>query len=132
GFLERVEVGQQANVIAELVNGSGNAGEGADDLRIDLPRIGLAGHGERMVETESARDKPVELLDLLMIAVKQSEERRLSACRTLDAAELQRLDPVFDLFQVDYQILRPEGGPLADGSELGRLKMRVSQRRKVL
>ena len=52
------------------MNGSGNAGEGADDLRIDLPRIGLAGDGERMVETESARDKLVELLDLLMIAVK--------------------------------------------------------------
>ena len=67
-----------------------------------------------------------------MIAVEQGEERRLRAGRSFDAAEPQRGDAMLDLLQVDHQILRPERRALADGGELGRLKVRVAERRQIL
>ena len=39
---------------------------------------------------------------------------------------------MLDLFQIQRQILRPKRGALSHGRELGRLKMRIAQRRQVL
>ena len=124
---------KQADVIAEFVNAGGDAREAGDDLGIHLSRIGLSGDVERMLEAEALGDQLVELLHLGMVAVKKRQES--DACVPVvpfTPRNLSVCDAVFDLLQIDRQVLRPERGALADGRELGGLKMRVTERRQGL
>jgi len=132
-FLERLfhllEIRQQADVVAELVRRLRDRGQGVDHQRVDLPRIGLAGHGADLLEAERGRHFLVELLDLSVPAAEESQVRGLRAGRALDAAKRQRADAVLDLVQVQRELLAPQRGPLADRGELGRLVVREAQRR---
>ena len=63
-----------------------------------------------------------------MIAAEQGQEAGLRAGGALDAAEAQRRQAVFDLVQVQHEIVAPQAGALAHGGELRRLKMGEAER----
>src|SRR5256885_7221041 len=52
-----------------------------------------------------------------VVAVEQLEEARLGPRGPLDAAELQRVEPVQQLLGVEQEFLHPQGDPLAHGGE---------------
>ena len=58
-----------------------------------------------------------------MVAVEEFEEARLGAGGSLDAAERDALDLLFDPLEVEQKVLEIETEPLADGGELRRLEV---------
>ena len=64
-----------------------------------------------------------------MIALEDLEEAGLGTGRPLHAAARQRRDAVIEVGEVEHEILHPERRALADRRRLGRLQMRVTQRR---
>ena len=78
-------------------------------------------------ESHFLGDAAVEFLDLRMIAVEQREKAGLRAGRPLRTAKLEPGQPVFDLFQIEHQVVAPQRGPLADGRRLGRLQVREAE-----
>ena len=71
------------------------AAERVQDLRIDLPRIGLPSDGNHTLEAHLLGHKLVELLHLVVVAVEEREEARLCAGRSLGAAERQFIPAPF-------------------------------------
>ena len=58
-----------------------------------------------------------------MVTFKQRKERGLRAGRTFHAAESELADSVFEFFEVEHQIVAPQGRSLANGCWLSRLQM---------
>ena len=44
GFLNLLQVSEEADIATHLVSGLGNTGESREDVVIDLSRVSLAGH----------------------------------------------------------------------------------------
>jgi len=118
GLGQLAEVAEQADVVAHLVAALGDAGQRAEDLRVELPRIGLAADGHDAAEAHRRRDQFLQLADLGVAAVEELEKAVLGARGALDAAEGQRVDEAGDLLVVEDDVVEPERGPLADGGGL--------------
>ena len=71
---QSLPVGEEAKVRAPFVSRLREAGQSVENLRVDLPRVGLAGDGEDASEAHLLRDEPVELLHILVVAVEEGEE----------------------------------------------------------
>ena len=117
---------------AEPMPALGHPGQRRDDLRVELPRVRLTRDGRDRLEPEGVGHSPIQFVDLRVIAVEQGEEARLRPGRPLDAEEGQVVQPTLDVAQVEDQLIRPQGRPLADRDELSGLEMGVSQARQVL
>ena len=76
-----------------------------------------------MVESHAGGDVAFEPAAFLMVAVEEFEEARLGAGGSLDAAERDALDLLFDPLEVEQEVLEIETEPLADGGELRRLEV---------
>lgn len=113
------------------MDGRGDGGQRPKHLRIDDARVGLSRHGVGGGEAKRGGDAAVEFVTLGMVAIEEGEERGLRAGGALDATEAQRSQAMLQVFQAQRQFLGPEGGPLADGSKLGGLKVRVAERGQV-
>ena len=125
---ERLE---HAKVAAELRRAGGDAGDDAENLRVELPRVGLTGDGNRRPKSDLLGDHSLELADLLVVAAEDLEEARLRARRSLDATTGQRRDAHVDVGEIEHQILHPQRRALADGRRLGGLKVRGAQGRLI-
>src|SRR5207244_4734712 len=95
----------------------------------DLAGIGLSGHGVDRLEAHLAGDQAVQLADLGVVAGEQGQEARLRAGRALDPAKTQVLQPRLDFVEVEDEVVTPQAGAFSDGRELGRLEVRVAERR---
>ena len=104
--------------------------EGPEDLRIDLPRIGLPGHGVGGGKADFLGDEPLQFDDLLVVAVEQPQEAGLRAGRPLGTAGPQPFEPMLDFGQVERQVVGPEARPLADRRRLRRLQVGEAQSRR--
>ena len=120
-------MGQEPQVGGHLVRALGHAGKRAQDLGIDLPRIGLPADGVGGVEADLAADQFLQLADLGVVAVEQFQETGLRAGRALVAECLDGGDAMLDFGQVHRQVVGPEARPLADRRRLGRLEMGEAQ-----
>ena len=100
-----------------------DAGEIAEDVGVDLPRIGLPADGVGGVETDLAADQLLQLPHLGVVAVEKLQEARLRAGRALVAQGLEAGDAMLDFGQVHREIVGPETRPFADGRRLGGLEM---------
>ncbi len=125
-------MGEQSQVVAEAMGTLGQAGEGVDDLGVDLSRVRLAGNRQGLVEAERRGDAAVQILNPGVIAVEEGQEAGLGAGRPLDAEELQAVDPALDLVEVKHEFITPERRALADSDELGRLEVGVAEAREIL
>ena len=127
---EHAETLEQAYVGAELVERFADSGEGRQDLGILLAWIRLAGDGPARRETELLSDQAVQPPDFVVIAVEEGEVAGLGAGRSLRAAASEARETRSRSSRGRTQeILQPEAGPLAEGRQLCRLKVRVGQRR---
>src|SRR5438105_3239830 len=66
-----------------------------------------------------------------MVAAEEREEARLGAGGPLDSPKPEGLKTVLDLVQVEDEVVTPEAGPFPHSHELGRLKVRETQRRQI-
>jgi len=97
---------------------------------VEFPWIGLAGHPTYLRKTKCPCSHFFQPLDFGAVSVKQRQKRGLRARRTLDAAKRKRLNPPLQFCQIHCKIIRPQRCPLADRSQLCRLKMGKTQRRQ--
>lgn len=114
------------------MDGGTERGKGAEDIGVDLTRVGLAGDGVGVAEARELGDALVEGLDLLVVAVEESEEGSLGTGRALDATETEVVTSALEVAQVPEKLLDPEGGTLADGRQLGGLEVGETKGREVL
>ena len=110
----------------------GQAGEGVQGRLILLAGVGLTGNAKPRLEIHLLCHHLIEGLNLVGVAVKETQEARLGSRRTLRAAKAQPVKPELHLLQVEQEILSPDRRALADGGQLGRLKMRIGERRELL
>jgi len=122
-FFYFFHVRQQTQVSGELAGGLGDASQGVEHQHVHLTGIGLAGHGHAAVEAHLRSDLPFQLLDFLMVALKQLQERGLGAGGALAAQQLQVVDAVLHLVEIHQQFVHPKRGTLADRGQLGGLEM---------
>ena len=127
GLLHLLQVAQQAHVGGKLAGGLGDAGQDGQDAVVHLPGVGLAAHRHHAVKAHLRGDFPLQLLHLLVVAVKQLQEGGLGAGGPLGAQQLQGGDAVLHLLQVQQQVVHPQGGPLAHGDQLGGLEVGEAQ-----
>ena len=66
-FLDLLEVGEETDVGRDLVGSGTERGERAEDVDIDLARVGLAGDGVGVLKARELGDEAVELFDLSSI-----------------------------------------------------------------
>ena len=66
-----------------------------------------------------------------MIAVEQVEVAGLRAGSAFEPAKPERREFVFNFLKIAHEIVAPEGGPFADGRNLGRLIVGQPERREV-
>ena len=62
-----------------------------------------------------------------MVASEELEERGLSPGGPFAPPGSKGPEAVTELLEVEPEVLRPQGGALADGSELGRLEMGIGK-----
>ena len=103
-----LQVRQQAQIGRELVRGCAKAGEGREDVDVDLARVRLGRDGVRVPEAGELGDAAVELLDLIVVPVEQGEEARLGARRALDAPEAEVVPRTLDVAQIPEKLLFAE------------------------
>jgi hypothetical protein len=63
-LLELLEVGEETNVGGDFVGSGAERGEGAEDVNVDLARVGLSSEGVGLGEARELGDESVKLLDL--------------------------------------------------------------------
>ena len=122
---------QDSQVGSRLVGRLTDAGEGGEYLCIDFARIGLARNGIALAKSHFLGDEQIEGFDLRVVAVKEGQKASLRAGRPFGPAEFEAGEPVLDLLQVEYQVVAPKRGPLADRRRLGRLQMGEAEARQV-
>ena len=105
-LLDLLQVRHQAQVRRDLVRGGAKAREGCERVDVDLARVCLRRDGVRILEAGELRDKLVELLDLVVVAVKEREEARLRTSGALDAAEADVVARTLEVAKVPEQLLQ--------------------------
>lgn len=131
-LLDLLQVGEQTDVGGHLVDGGTERGKGAEDIGVDLTRVGLASDGVGVAEARELSDALVESLDLLVVAIEEGEEGALGTGRALDATEAEVVTSTLEVAQVPEKLLDPEGGTLADGRQLSGLEVGETKGREVL
>ena len=127
GFFHLPVVLQQPDVVGHAIAALGDGGQHIEDAAVQLPGIGLAADGKALVKAEVGGDHPVHLVDFGGVAVKKLHKAGLGAGGTPAAQEAHIVDDKVQLFQVRHQVLHPQGGPLADGHQLGGLIVGIAQ-----
>mmetsp|Transcript_874 Transcript_874/g.1261 ORF Transcript_874/g.1261 Transcript_874/m.1261 type:complete len:427 (-) Transcript_874:221-1501(-) len=128
GLLHLLEVGEQPHVAGHLVRALGHAAQHAEDVVVDLARVGLAGDGDGPLEAHQLAHAPVQGLHLLVVALEQLQEGGLRARGALHPAHGQPCQLRLQPLEVEGQVLHPERAPLAHGRQLRRLVVREPQR----
>ena len=96
---------------------------------ISLSGIGLARHCHACGKAHFLRDHRVNLIDRLLISVKQFQKACLCTSRSLGTKQLHAAEHILQIFQIHQELLCPERCPFSDRCRLCRLKMSKSKRR---
>ena len=130
GLLHLLHVAQQAQVRGELVGGLGDAGQGGEHSG-SPPSGSRSGRRPGLDAGQSPsprRSSAPAALTLLVVAVEQLQES-WPGCRWCpwQPSSFRVVNAVLHLLQVHEQLVHPQGGPLADGDQLGGLEVGVAQ-----
>ena len=118
---------QQAYVLSEFISALSKSRKRRKDEIIYLSGVCLPRNGYRRPEPERLDHIFVERLDLIVVAVEQRKETRLSARSAFDAAHYHIRHGMRNVFVVEQKILEPQRSALAHGNKLRRLKVRKSE-----
>ena len=118
---------QQPNVVCHPVAALGDGGQHVQNPAVQLPGVGLTADGEALGEAEIPADFGVHGVDFGSVSVKQVQKACLGAGGAPTSQESHVVDDKVQLFQVGYQVLHPQGGPLAHRDQLCRLIVGVAQ-----
>ena len=108
-----------------------HGGQHTEHAAVVFARVRLAGYRQGAFKAHLLRHALVDSLHLVDIVIAQAHKTGLGAGGALGAAKMQRRQHVFQVFKIEYQILQPQHGAAADGGQLGRLKVGVSERHDV-
>src|SRR5207249_12088643 len=108
-----------------------DAPEECQQSLIEPQRVSLHPHAEDSGAPQLARHATLNLPHPFLRTLEQLQKARLRAARALHAAELERLEPVEQLFRVEQKLLHPQRDALSDGRELRGLEVGVGQARQV-
>ena len=128
GLLDLLAVGQQADVVGEFVGALPDLGQNGERPAVHLAGVGLPRHRHRAVKAHLPTHHVVQLLHLVIVAVKQLQKAGLGARGALGSQGPQVIQKGLHGLQVVQQILQPQGGPLAHRHRLRRLKVGEPQR----
>ena len=99
---------------------------------IHFSGIGLAGYRIAGLESHLLGNHRVNLVDRLLIPVKEFQEACLCTCRSLTSQKLQGTLHIFQIFQIHGKLLHPKSGTFSHGCRLCRLEMGKCQSRLCL
>ncbi len=127
---------------ADLVHRRSKGSERTKYVRVDLPRVGLAGNRVGVREAAELGDTLVEGLDLditndqrgeirsgattahlVVVPVKQCQKASLRSGRPFDAPKAEIVPRALEVAQVPQELLDPQCRALADGGELSGLEV---------
>jgi len=131
-LLDLLQVGQETDIGGNLVDGGTERGHGHQDIDINLARVGLASDGVVLLESGKLGNALIQILNLLVIALKESQEGTLGTGGAFDTAETEVFASAGQVAQVPEKLLNPEGGALADSGELSGLEVSESESGQVL
>ena len=121
---------QEADIVGHAVAALCNRGQAVQNPAVHLTRIGLSADVKARLKAKVSRDHAVHLVNLRLVALEQLHEAGLRARRAAAAEEPDVLQRKVDLVQIGEEILHPQRRALADGHQLRRLIVRVSERRQ--
>lgn len=131
-LLDLLEHSQVANINTNALAGRAKGAESVADVHINLARVGLAGDDEGRAKSSLLGHKLVQLLDLVVVALENLEERCLGTGGALDTAETQVVAGALEVAQVHQQVLDPQASTLAHSHQLCGLSVSEAQAGKVL
>mmetsp|Transcript_3256 Transcript_3256/g.4201 ORF Transcript_3256/g.4201 Transcript_3256/m.4201 type:complete len:231 (+) Transcript_3256:598-1290(+) len=126
-----LQVGKETDIATHFVRRLGNPTEETQDVIINLACVGLSTHSNHLIKSHGFTNLAIQLLHLIMIAIKQLQKRRLSPSRPLDTPHGQMLQFIRHTLIIQQQILHPQRTSLPHRSQLRRLIMRESQSRQI-
>ena len=120
---------QDAQIVAEFVGALRKAGQHRQEVGVDLAGVSLPRNRDAPVKPEVGGDARFEFFHFGFVAVKQFHKAGLCAGGALGAEQFQRVEPVFQLFDVHDELVHPQGRTLADRGQLRRLQVGVREAR---
>ena len=130
-FLERFfhlfVVGQDPQIRPELMAAGGDSGQDIENLRVKFTRVGLSGHGKRLLKTDLLAEFFLQELHLLVIPAEELQETGLCPGRPLISQGLGGRQTMLQIVHIHDQIVVPQAGALPHGRRLRRLKMGIAQ-----
>ena len=100
GLLDLLQMLQKTNVTGKLRSGLRDAGQYIQHAAIDLTRVGLTGYSIDAGISHLLSDLTIQRSNLLMISLKELQERSLGSRGTLSAAQFRVRQTMFDIFQI--------------------------------
>ena len=123
---------KETNIIGQLVGTGSYACQDIGNPGINLSGIGLAGNSIALLEAHLGSNRRINLVNSLLVAIKELKEACLCAGSPLGAQQLQAVHNILQVLQVHNELLSPQGSTLAHSSRLCRLKMGECQGRQIL
>lgn len=122
---------EMSNIPTNLLASRAKARHCTDDVRVHFSRVRLGRDGVCIPEPSKLGHKTIELLDFIVIASKDSQERSLGSSRSLGTAETKVVAGASEIAEIPEKVLQPEAGTLANGGKLGRLVVGVAKSSEV-
>ena len=110
----------------------GNASQYIQNSCIHFSGISLPGYRITSSESHLFRDHRIDLVNGLLIPVKELQKACLGSCGSLGSQQFQAAKDIIQILQIHFKLLHPERRPLADCGRLCRLKMGKCKRRLCL
>ena len=128
-LLHLLQMLKQTDVVAHLMGGCGDSRQHIRHSCINLSGIGLSGYRETFLKSHLLSDHGIDLVNRLLIPVKQLQKRSLRSRCSLRSKELHGAEHIVQILIVQIKFLQPECRALSHGCRLCRLEMRECQRR---
>lgn len=119
--------GKMSNIPTDLLASRAEARHRTDDIRVHLSRVRLRRDGVCIPEPSKLGHKTVELLNFLVVASEDSQERSLGSRGSLGTAETKVVPGAGEVAEIPEEVLEPEAGTLANGGKLGGLVVSVAK-----